>query len=78
MYEIEIHDTKWPADVYVDAVEECIEEVDYRFTRFSEAKDIGEQSEQFIKLSEAVSALASWHRGYEYENGTLPWQRKEN
>jgi hypothetical protein len=55
-----------------EGLEEAAVEAWWAFTALAEAKTIGEQSYAFMRLSDAMSDLASWLPGYDADTGRLP------
>lgn len=75
---MKIRDTEWAPEEFQEHVEECIENVQYAFSRWLVEGDALDRARFLMELNDAISALASWHRGYDYETGTLPWEREDN
>lgn len=67
----------WTPDQWREHVEDVIEEVHYRMHLFANAKTVIDQGEAASRLHNAVHDLSTWHRGYDEERGTLPWERDD-
>jgi hypothetical protein len=57
---------------------DALEEAHYAWTMYSTAKTLSEQASYFVRLSNAMGDLSSWHPGYDQNYQTLPWEREEN
>lgn len=51
-------------------------EADYRWHLFTHAKTPLDQAQALVDLANAMFTLRTWLPGYDYENGTLPWERE--
>lgn len=52
-------------------------EADYRWHLFRNAKTPYDQADALIGLSNAMSDLRSWLPGWDFETGTMPWERED-
>jgi hypothetical protein len=51
-------------------------EADYQWSRFTDAKTPLEQANALVNLANAMDDLRTFLPGYDYESGTLPWERE--
>jgi hypothetical protein len=57
--------------------ETLIEDIHYHMTCYDNAKSLANAGYHLIELMNKVSDLTTYHSGYMYENGTMPWQRDD-
>jgi hypothetical protein len=60
-----------------NAWQSAAEEVDYRWHVFMRAKGPVDAGQALVDLANAMHDLRTWLPGYDYENGTLPWERED-
>jgi hypothetical protein len=51
-------------------------EADYRWQIFMHSKTPTDQAQALVDLSNAMHDLRTWIPGYDYETGSLPWERE--
>ena len=61
----------------VKVPEVLIEDIHYHLTMYDNAKSRANAGYHLSELMDKVSQLITWHPGYMYESGTLPWQRED-
>lgn len=59
------------------AIIDLIEDVVYEFDRYVGATFLTDQANHLNQLANHMSDLRTWHPGYDYETGTMPWERDE-
>ncbi len=52
-------------------------DVDYWWHQFTHARDLLTQAGTLVELSNKMHDLRTWLPGYDYESGTLPWERED-
>lgn len=57
--------------------ETLIEDIDYRLQSYDKSASRSNAGHHLIELQNLVSQLKTWHSGYQYESGTLPWERED-
>lgn len=57
--------------------ESLIEDIHYHLTCYDNAKSRANAAYHLVELMNKVSDLSTYHSGYMYESGTLPWQRED-
>lgn len=58
---------------YFDAVDQVI----YDWERYRDATDTVVQAARLVDLSNSISDLKSWLESYDYETGTVDWERDD-
>lgn len=53
----------------------ALDEVHYRWHLLAHSRNILDQSDALLQVSNTLHDLTTWHPGYEYNSGTLPWER---
>lgn len=66
-----------PDDEKAEPWHEAGAEADYRWHLFIAAKDPLSQAMALTDLANAMHDLRTYLPGYEFETGTLPWQRED-
>lgn len=66
-----------PEDSTSDWREAGLEAV-YQWHQFAKAGSILEQAGALVKLSNAMHDMSTFLPGYEWESGTMPWERGED
>lgn len=62
----------------VEVPEELIEEIHYRLTCYDNSATRSNAGHHLNELFNDVSQLITWHSGYDYNSGTMPWQREDD
>lgn len=57
---------------------DALEEVVYRYEQFAEAASPSRAASALVALGDAISDLKSFHPGWDFETGTMPWDREED
>lgn len=56
---------------YVEVAFDALDELEYRWQQYVEAKTVGSQAGAFVELSNAMSDVISYHPNWDYERGEV-------
>ena len=73
-----IHDSYWEPDQYQEHIEECITNIHYHWHMYLGSTDRLNAAHHMMELDNAIGDITTWHRGYDYETGTMEWQREDS
>lgn len=65
------------SEVMVEVPAELIADIKYHLTCYNTTKSRTNAGYHLTELFNKVHDLATWHPGYEYETGTLPYERED-
>jgi len=54
-----------------------IEDISWHFQCYCKSKDLRARADHLTKLSNDISDLQTYHPGYDYNSGTMPWERED-
>lgn len=69
--------TELTAEERLEGVLACAEEVVYHFQCWARTTDKGNEAHHLIELFNRISDLKSWDPTYDYETGTVAWERED-
>lgn len=61
----------------LENIKQATEDAVYLWRMYAIASTPENQATTFVRLNDAMSDLATWLDGYDYETGTLPWERED-
>ncbi len=67
------------SEVVLDGPVTAMESADYAWTMYNEFHNsVAQGASLIVKLNDAMNDVRSWLRGYDWEHGTMPYQRDDD
>jgi len=54
-----------------------IEDIIYKFDQYANTATELERARLLLSLNDNITSLKTWHPGYDYDYGTMPWERDD-